>query len=228
MLQYSCGLNFSISSSRSQIIRNATDCTRPAERLPGGWTTVHEMLHHGMPFIDEPWMSEGWVTYYTELLRTRAGFRSEEAGWRAMVEGFGRGRRTRGMTLEEASARMRELHVYQRVYWGGAAVALLVDVQMRLETDGARSLDDAMRELRRCCGDADHQWAARELLEELDAWYGRPLFSETARAVLSERELPDVEAAMERIGVQVVDGEARLDDEHPAAAIRRAIMAPRR
>ena len=61
-----------------------------------------------------------------------------------------------------------------------------------------------------------------------DVWTIDPLFTETARAVLEERELPDIQATMARLGVQVVDGEARLDDEHPAAAIRRAIMAPRR
>ena len=33
--QYSCGLNRSISDSRSQIKRSATDWTRPAERAPG-------------------------------------------------------------------------------------------------------------------------------------------------------------------------------------------------
>ncbi len=33
--QYSCGLNISISFSRSQTMRRATDCTRPAEREPG-------------------------------------------------------------------------------------------------------------------------------------------------------------------------------------------------
>ena len=33
--QYSRGTNFSISSSRSQTSRSATDCTRPAERAPG-------------------------------------------------------------------------------------------------------------------------------------------------------------------------------------------------
>ena len=33
--QYSRGLNASISSSRAQIRRSATDCTRPAEREPG-------------------------------------------------------------------------------------------------------------------------------------------------------------------------------------------------
>ena len=34
-VQYSRVLKTSISASRSQIRRNATDCTRPAERLPG-------------------------------------------------------------------------------------------------------------------------------------------------------------------------------------------------
>ena len=33
--QYSCGLNFSISTSRSTMMRSATDWTRPAEREPG-------------------------------------------------------------------------------------------------------------------------------------------------------------------------------------------------
>ncbi len=34
-LQYSWARNASISASRSQISRKATDCTRPAEREPG-------------------------------------------------------------------------------------------------------------------------------------------------------------------------------------------------
>jgi hypothetical protein len=199
-----------------------------AEALPGGWTTVHELLHHGMPFIEEPWMAEGWVSYYTELMRTRAGHRSELEGWNALLDGFRRGRDVDvDMTLAQTSEKMHETHAYQRVYWGGAAVALLADVEMRLETHGARGLDDAMKELRRCCGDADHQWTAQALLERLDAWYGRPLFTHTAQAVLDERDLPDVEAAMARLGIGVgIDGKVVLDDEHPAAALRRAIMAP--
>ena len=36
-VQYSRATNFSISSSRSQTMRNATDCTRPAERAPGSF-----------------------------------------------------------------------------------------------------------------------------------------------------------------------------------------------
>ena len=35
MVQYSCALNASISVSRSQTRRSATDCTRPADLAPG-------------------------------------------------------------------------------------------------------------------------------------------------------------------------------------------------
>ncbi|MEX1367855.1 MAG: hypothetical protein AB1Z98_32300 [Nannocystaceae bacterium] len=204
-----------------------------AEHLPGGWTTVHEMLHHGMPFIDEPWMAEGWVSYYTELMRTRMGHRSEREGWQALYDAFERGRRRSSaeaatMTLAQTSEAMHETHAYQRVYWGGASVALLADVKMRLRADDGRGLDDAMQHLRQCCGDAQHLWKAQDLLERLDAWYGRPLFTETAATVLAGRELPDVAAAMAQLGVQVRDGQVTLDDAHPGATARRAIMAPPR
>ncbi|MEM9459774.1 MAG: hypothetical protein AAGF11_36695 [Myxococcota bacterium] len=200
-----------------------------AQELPGGWTTIHEMLHHGMPFIDEPWMAEGWVTYYTELMRTRMGFRSEQEGWRALAKGLARGRRRgQDLTLAQASAQMHEAHLYQRVYWGGAATALLIDVTMRVQTQGARGLDDAMKELRRCCGDATHLWPARDLLATLDTWYGRPLFTQTADAVLSQRGFPDTDAALASIGVTVSGDEVRLDEDPARAEIRRAIMAPRR
>lgn len=200
-----------------------------AEALPGGWTTVHELLHHGMPFVREAWMAEGWVSYYTEIMRTRAGHRSEREGWQALLEAFERGRRGgAGMTLAQTSEKMHETHAYQRVYWGGAAVALLADVELRLRTHGAVGLDDAIKELRRCCGDAEHTWSAQALLEHLDAWHGRPLFTEIAQQVLHQDGFPDVEAAMARLGVRTTPGgEVRLDDDHPAAAFRRAIMAPR-
>lgn len=201
-----------------------------AEALPGGWTTVHELLHHGMPFVEEAWMAEGWVTYYTEIVRTRAGHRTELEGWQAVRDGFERGRGTDvGLTLAETSDSMHENRAYQRVYWGGAAIALLADVEMRSESKGTRSLDDAMRELRRCCGDAEHQWKAKALLEHLDGWYGRPLFTDTAKAVLQRADFPDVDAALARLGITTgIHGEVRIDDEHPAADIRRAIMAPTR
>ena len=197
--------------------------------LMGTWTTVHEMLHHGMPFIQEPWMAEGWVTYYTDVLRARHGNMTEEAAWARMAAGFARGDRGgRGITLRATSAAMHETYAYQRVYWGGAALALLTDVAIREDSGGTVTLDDALVELRRCCGETPKRWPADALLSHLDAWYGKPLFTEVAERELSRTTFPAVAEVLERLGVEVDDdGHVHLDDAHPGAALRRAIMQPR-
>jgi len=200
-----------------------------AADLPGGWTTVHELLHHGMPFAREAWMGEGFVSYYTELMRTRMGHRSEADGWRELAAAFERGRRGgRGLTLAATSARMMDMFAFQRVYWGGAAIAFEIDVTMRLDSDGKLGLDDAMRELRRCCGDAPRRWPAMTLLGKLDAWYGKPIFTTIAKKHLDRIVFPDTGDLMQKLGVGIDGGAVTLDDRHPAAAIRRAIMAPRK
>ncbi len=193
--------------------------------LVGGWTTVHELLHHGMPFVADPWMGEGFVTYYTEVVRTRRGHRSEREAWQEMWRGFRRGMRERdAMSLQAFSDGMGRTHAYQRVYWGGAAIAFMLDVRMRLATNGERSLDDAMREIRRRFGDARQKVDAMEILAALDAWYGEPIFTKTAKPVLAGKAFPDVEATMAELGIRIVDGKVVLDDDHPAAQHRRAIM----
>jgi predicted metalloprotease with PDZ domain len=173
-------------------------------------------------------MGEGWVSYYTELMRTRMGHRSEQTGWEKLGEAFDRGRRGGRMTpLGETSERMHENHAYQRVYWGGAAIAFLIDVKLRTETNGETTFDDAMQHLRECCGDADHQWTARQLLDELDGWYGQPVFSDIAAQCLSESDFPPVEEAFATLGISFGSGgRVVVDDDNPNAAHRRAIMAP--
>lgn len=197
--------------------------------LPGGWTTVHELLHHGMPFVREAWMGEGFVSYYTEIMRTRMGHRSEADGWRELADAFARGRGGgRGLTLSASSARMMDLFAFQRVYWGGGAIAFEIDVAVRLDSNGKLGLDDAMRELRRCCGDAPKRWPAATLLKKLDAWYGKPIFTKVANEHLDRIAFPDTDATLAKLGVKVDGDRVTMDDEHPAAAIRRAIMAPRK
>lgn len=197
--------------------------------LLGGWTTTHELLHHGMPFVDDAWMAEGWVSYYTELQRTRMGHRDEKEGWQKLYEAFGRGRRTeRSGTLQEVSDHMHDNFGYQRVYWGGAAVAFAVDVAIRQDSGGEKSLDDAMRFLRSCCGEARHKWNANDLLAKLDAWYGKPLFTDVAGPILSQSAFPEVEDTLTALGIDTSSGRVLLDDSHPMAEQRRAIMAPRK
>ncbi len=203
--------------------------------FPGEWVAIHEFLHHGMPFVDhdDAWLSEGFVTYYTEVLRTRAGFRGEAAAWRAILAGFGRGQGAAGaLALADESRQMHENHAYQRVYWGGAAIALLADVALR---EAGGSLDAAMQELRRCCAAAPRIWPAQQVLGEMDRWLASPhggvhrpapQLQALAGPILRSAAFPELASIYRKLGVSVVNGEPTLDESAPLAHLRRAIFTP--
>lgn len=202
------------------------------DEFPGEWVAIHEFLHHGMPFIshDDAWMSEGFVTYYTEVLRVRAGLRTQLASWRALLAGFARGSRSgTGASLADESAHMHDNHAYQRVYWGGAAIALLSDVALR---EAGSSLDAAMRHLDACCGDTRRIWRADEILGEWGRWLGRADLHTLVDPILgrgdgpwnSEGSFPELSSVYRKLGVNMVDEEPTLDESASIAHVRRAIF----
>ncbi len=105
------------------------------------------------------WVAEGLTSYYTPLLLRRAGLRDD----RDVLSGFARSMRglqhtpgRREMSLEAASFdawielyRPDENSVNTSVsyYEKGALVGLLLDLEIRRRSAGARSLDDVMRAL---------------------------------------------------------------------------------
>jgi len=207
------------------------------DAFPGEWVAIHEFLHHGMPFVDhdDAWLSEGFVTYFTELLRKRAGFRAETAAWGALLAGFERGRNSgAGMPLADESRQMHDNHAYQRVYWGGAAIALLADVALR---EAGSSLDAAMRELQRCCAATPRIWPAEQVLATLDTWLEgspaepgassprlRPQLRPLVGPILRSATFPDLTPIYRKLGVSMVNGELTLDESAPFAHLRRAIF----
>ena len=200
------------------------------DQFPGEWVAIHEFLHHGMPFVDGAWLSEGFVTYYTAVLRTRAGFQGERAAWAALLAGFGRGARSgAGQNLAEESRTMHENAAYQRVYWGGAAIALLADVALR---SADSSLDAAMRHLHRCCAHTPRIWPAEQVLQAMDEVPASPGESTVARPslmtlsgpILRSAGFPELLAIYRKLGVVVVNGDPTLDESASLAPIRRAIF----
>ncbi len=197
--------------------------------LVGEWVAVHEMIHLGMPWTpqSEAWFQEGFTTYYQEVLRTRAGFQTIEAGWQRIHEGFGRGRLGNDTsTIADASRRMHQTHGYWRVYWGGCAIALLCDMELRRVFKGTRSLDDVIRHLHRTHVTAGRAYMGLPLLEAADRWLGRPICAPIARRVLKGRGFPDLREAYRRLGLVASSNGIRLDPAAPEAATARAIMAP--
>ncbi len=194
------------------------------------WVAPHELSHFALPVVPDAdaWLSEGFVTYYAEVGRARVGLRSETEAWARLASGCARGRPDDASgTLAEQSAAMHETHAYQRVYWGGAALALWADVEIRRATRDRASLDAALRELARCCRRPGLALRAQELLRRVSPGAGGRVLERIADAVLGREELPPIEETLARLGVRgAADGSVHLDDTAPDAAIRRAITRP--
>jgi predicted metalloprotease with PDZ domain len=203
------------------------DQTRPDNEWRADWTAVHELSHMLMPYISrhDAWLSEGFASYYQNVLRARAGMISEADAWRKLTAGFERGRKgTRpGVTLSAASRQMRREQAFMRVYWSGAAIALLADMRLREAGDGL-SLDVALSRLAECCLPSNRMWTARQALDRLDSLTGTDVFARLGERYRDSDEFPDVAPLLDALGV-IGQGEAlRFDDSARLATSRRTLM----
>jgi predicted metalloprotease with PDZ domain len=110
---------------------------------------------------------------------------------------------------------------FQRVYWGGAAIALMADVEIRAHSDGHRTLESALRGMDPF---ATRTLRADEVMARIDRAVGAPIFSGVARRWLSSREAPDPTDVYRRLGI-VREGEGVRLVDGPDSEIRDAIMA---
>jgi len=194
------------------------------------WVMVHEFSHLLHPFIDssDRWLSEGIASYYQNVLRARVGMKSAELAWNKLHAGFERGIRgtTRGRSLAEVSETMMRDRSFMRVYWSGAALALLADVELRRGSDGVQSLDTALAALSACCLPAERSWTAHELMQKLDRITDTTVFMDLYRKHVDSDDFPDLGAVYAELGLQPMSATGlRLDPTASGAAICAAIMA---
>jgi hypothetical protein len=205
------------------------DQTRPAAEFESDWVLVHELAHFLHPGLEtgSAWLSEGLATYYQYVSRARAGMLTEQEAWQKLHEGFERGKaQTRdGVDLIEASRSMRAQRTFMRVYWTGAAVALLADIALR---DAGSSLDEALRHFRNCCLEEPRDWETGEFLERLDRLTGTEVMSDLGRRYLHSDQFPPLEDAYNRVGLRATGGQIELEPASGASELRRAIMGARR
>jgi len=189
-----------------------------AAQLQGDWIAVHEFAHLWHPFIrrEDAWLSEGLATYLQEVLRVRAGLLRADAAWQRLREGAQLGQGTT-RSLQEETRRMPFEHNYQRVYWAGAAIALMIDVELRERSGGALSLPQLLARLREEPRLFMRALSAAELLRELDRLAGLPLCEALAARYL-QGPLPDLGALYQELGI----AGAR---DAPLTWVRDAIMA---
>jgi len=194
------------------------------------WVLVHELSHLLHPPMrgSGRWLYEGLASYYQNVLRARAELLDEETAWRKLHAGFRRGmaQTKRGRTLAESARNMPWTREYMRVYWSGAAIALLADLELRRTSGGTQSLDLVLGDLARCCLPADRKWTDREVVDKLDSLSEAEVFGRLYRRWLDSDRFPDLTAAYRELGLKALnDKDVRLVGGTAERQSRRAIMA---
>jgi hypothetical protein len=188
----------------------------PAAQGPDGfdrdWVATHELFHLGNPLVRgvrAPWLVEGFTTYYTDVLRARAGRLPQAEAWASLVGNCrDHGQSVDARSLLDESHQMEQSHSWDRVYRGGACLALRLDVALRARSGGRRTLDDVLRGLRAHVG----AFTETELIAALDAEVGGAMASKVLAQKALDPQLTTLLAGLERA---------------PLVAVRRAICAPR-
>jgi hypothetical protein len=193
------------------------------------WTATHEFSHLLLPYVrsQEKWISEGFASYYQNVLLARRGVYTEREAWQRLHGSFLRAAQISdpprlGDLDQRPFWEMRML-----IYWGGAAVALLADTKLRHVSGGRDSLDAVLGRLQNCCLPSARVWRGRELFAKLDELSTQPLFVEIFDRHTTARGLPNLTSLYADLGIEIDSGDKTkisLDGDAPMAQIRRDIM----
>ena len=175
-----------------------------------------------MPYVEDRWVSEGFASYYQNVLMARGRVYTPQTAWRKLYEGYGRGRMSApGMSPRSATMRNGGL---MKMYWSGAAIALMGDVKLRELSNNEQSLDTVMSKMRLCCLPSRKAYTDIEFFRLLDSKTDYTVFTDLHRDYANAAGFPDVRALFKRLGVKTGGGVKLVDAE--LADIRDAIMRP--
>ncbi len=195
---------------------------RPIQEYYADWTATHEFSHLMLPYVRSrhKWISEGFASYYQNILMARAGHYTEIEAWQKLYAGFERGRLSRPeLSLNEAAAAGIS-KARMKIYWSGAAIALLADIELRERSGGRESLDVALDRLQRCCLPSNRSWSGPTLFAKLDSLVDEPVFMPLYRKHADTAGFPDVRPALQRLGVDIKNKSARVLPYAELAALR--------
>ena len=198
---------------------------RPIEEFYADWTATHEFSHLMLPLLSQRyrWISEGFATYYQNVLQSRAGHYTPEFAWQRLTEGFERGRESNPDLSPNQAAEARVANARMKIYWSGAAIALLADIELRQRSGGEESLDTALGDLQRCCLPSYQRWSGPDLFRRLDSFLESPVFMPLYREYANEVGFPPTASVIDKLGVETTTTGVVFDDDAPLAAIRDAI-----
>jgi hypothetical protein len=182
------------------------DVTRPLADLEYDWTATHEFSHLLLPRVSwrQKWISEGFASYYQNVLMARAGRYSQDDALQRLRAGLERGRASRPELSPNQAAQEGIRSARMKIYWSGAAIALLADIRLRERSVGTESLDLVLDRFQRCCLPSQRRWSGPELFSRFDSLIDEPVFMPLYRQYADSAGFPDFEDALRS---EIVQGE---------------------
>ncbi|MEX2125407.1 MAG: hypothetical protein WD795_16050 [Woeseia sp.] len=201
------------------------DRRQPLEAFLGDWTATHEFSHLMLPYVEprHRWISEGFAQYYQNVLLARSGTYDPQTAWQKLYDGLERGRQSRPELSPNEATAGDTRNGRMKIYWSGAAIALMADVALRERSGGEMTLDDVMGQLQACCLPSDQTWSGPELFATLDTLTGAPVFMPLYRRYADTSGFPDTRPLFERLGIAVEDDKIRIRRSGELQHIRSAI-----
>ncbi|MBT5220642.1 MAG: hypothetical protein HOM16_14345 [Woeseia sp.] len=189
------------------------------------WTATHEFSHMLLPYLSSEyhWISEGFSQYYQNILLTRVGTYDAERMWQNLYAGFERGRKSHPELSPNQATSGSIRSSRMKVYWSGAALALMADVELRERSNGEESLDDVLDRLQACCLPSTRTWSGLELFAQLDTLIDEPLFVPLYRRYADTAGFPDTSEVYSRLGLGVAGDKVRIKRNGELKSIRDAM-----
>ncbi|WP_317928754.1 hypothetical protein [Halioxenophilus sp. WMMB6] len=196
--------------------------------LMADWTATHEFSHLLLPYLgyDGKWVSEGFASYYQNVLMAQEGQYSAEQAWQNLLAGFARAIQVRPLTSPNNSVELGMRQARMMIYWSGAALALMADVEIRQQTKGERTLANLLGEFAECCFDQQPTWNTTNYLQALDKHLAQPVLMPLYNRYADRPGLPDVANTLRALGISHRDFQSVTLVKGPLDALRDTIMGP--
>ena len=198
------------------------DPAQPMQAFYENWTATHEFSHLMLPYLqsEQRWISEGFAQYYQNVLLARAGRYTQRYAWQKLFDGLERGRESAPGLSPNDAASGDERSSRMKIYWTGAALALLADVELRHRSNGEQTLDDILGKFQQCCLPSRRTWSGVELFSKFDSFLQEPLFMDLYHRYADTAGFPTVQPLLQELGV-IHDGDnIGLSDDAELAQLR--------
>jgi hypothetical protein len=218
-----------VTRDREEKVEFFVNPDRPIHEFYADWTATHEFSHLLLPYVRSrhKWISEGFASYYQNVLMARAGHYTESEAWQKLYAGFERGRLSRPELSPNEAAVAGVRKARMKIYWSGAAIALLADIELRERSGGQESLDVALDRFQRCCLPSRSSWSGPRLFAKLDSLLDEPVFMPLYRKYADAAGFPDIGPALQRLGVRLDNNSVSVTPHAELADLRIDITSGR-